>query len=116
MLFLEPHFMFPVIHNRWKTFFFSLYYFIRKIFSRKTETVQRFVIKVSEISGKIHQKELLSESIFSSSCRIDSCNFSKKRFQHGCFSVSFAKFSRTLILQKIGARRSYSCENSCYVK
>ena len=41
------------------------------------------------------------ESPFNKLARFKTCNFLKKRLQHGCFPVSIAKFLRTLILIKI---------------
>ena len=44
------------------------------------------------------------ESLFNEITGLQACNFIKKRLQHRCFPMKFAKFSRTLILKNMCER------------
>ena len=44
------------------------------------------------------------ESFFNQVAGLRVCNFIKKRFQHRCFSMNFAKFLKTPILKKVYER------------
>ena len=48
---------------------------------------------------KIHRKALVSQSLSWQICKPQTCNFIRKRLQHKCFLVNFAKFLITLFLQ-----------------
>ena len=48
---------------------------------------------------KFHRKISMLESLFNKAAELKTCNFIKKRLQHRCFSLKFAKFLRTLFLQ-----------------
>ena len=84
-----------------------LYYFIGKIFSRRTEAV------AWRCSGGVH---LYQNLLFQLSCRIEAWNFIKTRLRHRCFRVTFAKVLRTPILQNMFERRGYLRENICHMK
>ena len=84
-----------------------LYYFIGKIFSRRTEAV------AWRCSGGVH---LYQNLLFQLSCRIEAWNFIKTRLRHRCFPVTFAKVLRTPILQNMFERRGYLRENICHMK
>ena len=58
------------------------------------------LLKVSQI----HRKKNCIEVSFSSNCRPLACNFVKKRLQHKCFLVNFAKILRTSSLQNTSGR------------
>ena len=53
---------------------------------------------------KFHRKTHVIESLFSKVVGLKDCNFTKKRLQHRCFPVKFAKFLRTPILKIIFER------------
>ena len=53
---------------------------------------------------KFHRKTPVIESLFSKVVGLKDCNFTKKRLQHRCFPVKFAKFLRTPILKIIFER------------
>ena len=65
---------------------------------------------------KLIRKHLYQSLSFQQSCRIETYNFIENSLQHRCFSVNFAKYLRTPILQNIYQRRSYLCENISYMK
>ena len=44
------------------------------------------------------------ESLLNKAAGVQACNFIKKRLQHGCFPVKFAKFLRAPILKNIYER------------
>ena len=44
---------------------------------------------------QFHRKTPVLESRFNKVAGLKACNFIKKRFQHSCFPVKFAKFIRT---------------------
>ena len=44
------------------------------------------------------------DPLFNQVVGLQVCNFIKKRFQHGCFSLNIAKFLKTHILKKICER------------
>ena len=50
---------------------------------------------------KFHWKISVLESIFNKTAGLKACNFIKKRLQHRCFPLKFAKFLRTPILKNI---------------
>ena len=58
----------------------------------------------SEKFRKIHRKILVLEPLFNKVARLQACSFIKKRLQHRCFHVDFAKFLRTTILNSICER------------
>ena len=81
-------------------------------------TSQRFVRKVTEKPVldilhhrcswrfcKIHRTAPVLESLFNKVSGRQTCNFLKKRLQHRCFPVNFAKFLRTLFYRTL----SYNC-------
>ena len=51
--------------------------------------------KCSETFRKFDWKTSVLESIFSKVAGLQACNFVKKRLQHTCYLVKFAKFLRT---------------------
>ena len=53
---------------------------------------------------KFYRKTPVLESIFNNISGLQSCNFIKKRLQHRCFPIKFAKFLRTPILKNICER------------
>ena len=53
---------------------------------------------------KFHRKTSMLESLFNKVPCLQVCNFIKKRLQHRCFPVKFAKFLRTPILKSICER------------
>ena len=52
----------------------------------------RFQIRCSEIFFKFHKKTSLLESLFGKASGLKALNSFKKRLQHRCFFVKFAKF------------------------
>ena len=54
--------------------------------------------------AKFHRKTSVLKSLFNKIPCLQACNFIKKRLQHSCFPVKFAKFLRTPILKNIGER------------
>ena len=96
----------------------ALYYFIRKIFFRRTEAVTwRCSVKnISQISS-----ENTSIGVFSfSKVARETCSFIKKRLRHRCFPVDFEKtreceFNNT-ILQNMCKRQIHSCEKICHME
>ena len=50
---------------------------------------------------KFHWKTSVLESIFNKVAGLKACNFIKKRLQHTCFPIKYAKFLRTPILKNI---------------
>ena len=50
---------------------------------------------------KFHRKTPVLESLFNNVAGLQACNFIKKRLQHCCFLMKFAKFLRTPILKYI---------------
>ena len=52
-------------------------------------------------NGEILRKTPVSESLFNKVAGLQPAIFFKKRFQHRCFTVEFAKFLRTNILYNI---------------
>ena len=59
-----------------------------------------FLKKVRKFPGKTP----VLESLFNKVPGLRTCNFIKKRLQHWCFHVKFAKFLRTSILKNIFER------------
>ena len=51
-----------------------------------------------------YRKTPVLESLFNKLAELKACNFIKKRLQHRCFPVKFAKFLRTPILKNICGR------------
>ena len=67
---------------------------------RIIEHLKKAVLKNFAIfTGKKPVLEL--ESLFNKVAGLQACNFIKKRLEHRCFPVNFAKFLRTLILKRI---------------
>ena len=62
------------------------------------------VKKVFLKSLQISQGKHLLESLFNKVAGFQACNFIKKRLQHWCFPVKFAKFLRTAIVKNIYER------------
>ena len=54
-----------------------------------------------------HKKAPVSESLFNKIADLKACSFIKKRLQHRCFPVNFAKFLRTPILKNICKQLSF---------
>ena len=50
---------------------------------------------------KTHKKTTTLESLLNKVLDLRTCSFIKKRLQHGCFPVNFAKFLREPFLQNI---------------
>ena len=57
-----------------------------------------FCKKVSLEIRKFHKKTPVLESLFNKVLDLQTCKFIKKRLQHRCFPVKFAKFLRAPIL------------------
>ena len=49
---------------------------------------------------KFHRKTSVLESLFNKATGLKACNPIKKRLQHKCFPIKFAKFLRTLFFYK----------------
>ena len=58
-----------------------------------------FEIRCSQKFHKIHRKPLVPESLFNTVAGLRPANLLKKRLQHRCFHVNFAKFPITPFLQ-----------------
>ena len=83
-----------------------------------------FVVWISEIQKQsfadifrnVHRKTSVLESFCSKYGELKACNFIKKRLQHRCFPVKFAKFLRTPFLQNISGGCSWKyLMNSLFV-
>ena len=55
--------------------------------------------RCSQKFRKFHRKTPVLESLFNKAAGLKACNFIKKRLEHRCFPVKFAKFLRTTFLQ-----------------
>ena len=80
-----------------------LYYFIVKIFFRRTEAVVwECPVKKACLKylAKSIRKHLWWSSVFQWSCRIETCKFIKERLRHRCFLVNIAKKKKKKKLQK----------------
>ena len=60
--------------------------------------IQRYSVKkgLKKINPIFKGKQLMLESCFFKYCKLEVCNFIKKRFQHWCFPVNFATFFKIL--------------------
>ena len=67
------------------------------------------------MSCKFYRKTPASESIFNKVAALKACNFIKKRLQHRCFPVKFAKFLRTPTLKNICERLFPTAVNLKYI-
>ena len=64
---------------------------------------------------KFYRKTPVLESIFNKVAGLKACNFIKKRLQHRCFPVKFAKFLRTPTLKNICERLFPTAVNLKYI-
>ena len=71
--------------------------------SKKTFFTEHLWTTASELRQS-HRKTPVLESFFNKATDLRACSFIKKRLQHGCFPVKFAKFLRTSILKNICER------------
>ena len=65
--------------------------------SHRRSSVKKLFSKISQVS----QDNICVRASFYKVAGLKACNFIKKRLQHRCFSVEFAKFLRTPTLKKI---------------
>ena len=59
---------------------------------------------------KFHRKTPVLESLFTNVTGLQRCNFIKKRLQHRCFPVKFAKFLRTSFWQNASRCCLWTCK------
>ena len=63
--------------------------------SRNSRSQMFFQIDVLKNVGKSHRKTLVLEPLFNKVAGLKTCNVIKKRLQHKCFPLKFAKILRT---------------------
>ena len=91
------------IYQKLQIFMFYITWIMVFVNSRRSHwkcSVKMVLLKIL-ILKKFHRKTPVLESLFNKVGRPQVCNFMKKRFQHSCFLVKFAKFLRTHILKNI---------------
>ena len=69
-----------------------MYHKLRKCLNSRRSHQRCYIEKVVL---NIHRKKIVLESLFNRLASFKTCDFLKKRFQHRCFFVKFAKFLRT---------------------
>ena len=98
--------------NVQRFWFFKVEAIIRRRSSRSSRrrcSVKRACLNISQIS----QENTWSECFLIKLQTFKLCNFIKKRLQHKCFPVKFAKSIRTLILKNICKRLLLFLKNKC---
>ena len=84
------------IHKRWKCF--------SNLITCYQPPNMFFKKRYSEKFHKFHRKTSVLKYLFDKVAGLNVCNFIKKRLQHKCFPVKFAKCLRITILENICER------------
>ena len=103
MFLTENIFFFHKLVNSYSKFYLQVDLTISP-FQSDRGTLQELVLKNFPIS--------MSESLFNRVPGLRVYNFIKRRQQHGCFPVNFAKFFRTPILKNLCKRLPLVCDTS----
>ena len=96
-----------ITEQNWNMTVVELYFCHCSIFmarsSHRRISTKKDVLKISQYS----QENTCVGVFFNKVSDLQACNFIKKRLQHRCFPVKFAKFLRTAILKNIYEQQQF---------